>query len=111
MVSLAAGIGLSRALHLDGAGPPEDELGESGIDCRNVTALFTQFISNTATAVLMAPIVLQAATALAVSPQPMLVAVAIAASTAFTTPIASPVNTLVLGPGGYIHERRYDDAG
>ena len=66
-----------------------------------LTALFSQFISNTATAVLMAPIALQAAIDLAVAPQPMLIAVAMAASTAFITPIASPVNTLVLGPGGY----------
>lgn len=66
-----------------------------------LTALFSQFISNTATTVLMAPIALQAATALSVSPYPLLMMVAIAASTAFATPIASPVNTLVLGPGDY----------
>ncbi|HMQ29651.1 MAG TPA: SLC13 family permease [Chloroflexaceae bacterium] len=66
-----------------------------------LTSLFGLFISNTATAVLMAPIALQAAAALAVSPYPMLMTVAIAASTAFATPIASPVNTLVVGPGGY----------
>lgn len=50
---------------------------------------------------LMAPIALQAAATLQVSPYPMLMIVAIAASTAFATPIASPVNTLVLGPGDY----------
>lgn len=66
-----------------------------------LTALFSQFISNTATTVLMAPIALQAAAELSVSPYPLLITVAIAASTAFATPIASPVNTLVLGPGDY----------
>lgn len=66
-----------------------------------VTALLSQFISNTATAVLMAPIALQSALALGVSPHAFLMAVAIAASAAFTTPIASPTNTLVLGPGSY----------
>jgi len=66
-----------------------------------VTALLSQFISNTATAVLMASIALQSALALGVSPYSFLMAVAIAASAAFTTPIASPTNTLVLGPGGY----------
>jgi di/tricarboxylate transporter len=66
-----------------------------------LTALFSQFISNTATTVLMAPIALQAAAELNVSPYPLLMIVAIAASTAFATPIASPVNTLVLGPGDY----------
>ncbi|MFV9504160.1 MAG: SLC13 family permease [Oscillochloridaceae bacterium umkhey_bin13] len=66
-----------------------------------LTTLFSQFISNTATAVLLMPIALQAAASLGINPEPLLVTVAIAASTAFATPIASPVNTLVLAPGGY----------
>ncbi|HMO56967.1 MAG TPA: SLC13 family permease, partial [Roseiflexaceae bacterium] len=66
-----------------------------------LTSLFSQFISNTATTVLMAPIALQAAAGLGIAPEPLLMAAAVAASTAFATPIASPVNTLVLGPGGY----------
>lgn len=65
------------------------------------TSLFSQFISNTATTVLVAPIALTTAADLGLSPEPFLMAVAIAASTAFATPIASPVNTLVLGPGRY----------
>lgn len=59
------------------------------------------FLSNTATAVLMAPIALGAAHQLGVSPYPFAMIVAIAASSAFMTPVSSPVNTLVLGPGGY----------
>jgi di/tricarboxylate transporter len=66
-----------------------------------LTSIFSQFISNTATTVLVAPIAMGAATNMGISPYPLLMTVAIAASTAFSTPVASPVNTLVLGPGGY----------
>ncbi len=66
-----------------------------------VTSLFSQVMSNTATTVLVAPIALQTALALGASPYPMLMAVAIAASTAFSTPIASPTNTIVLSAGAY----------
>ncbi|HCI9589425.1 TPA: SLC13 family permease [Klebsiella variicola] len=59
------------------------------------------FISNTATAVLMAPIALAAAKSMGVSPYPFAMVVAMAASAAFMTPVSSPVNTLVLGPGKY----------
>lgn len=59
------------------------------------------FISNTATAVLMVPIALAAAKSMGVSPYPFAMAVAMAASAAFMTPVSSPVNTLVLGPGNY----------
>ena len=66
-----------------------------------LTAVFSQFISNTATTVLVAPIAIGIGQELGVSPYPLVMAVAIAASAAFVTPVASPVNTLVLGPGGY----------
>lgn len=59
------------------------------------------FISNTATAVLMAPIALATANTMGVSPYPFAMVVAMAASAAFMTPVSSPVNTLVLGPGKY----------
>lgn len=59
------------------------------------------FISNTATAVLMAPIALATAKSMGVSPYPFAMVVAMAASAAFMTPVSSPVNTLVLGPGNY----------
>ena len=57
--------------------------------------------SNTATAVLMAPIALAMAKSMGVSPYPFAMMVAMAASAAFMTPVSSPVNTLVLGPGNY----------
>lgn len=65
------------------------------------TAGLSQIISNTATTVLVAPIALQAALALGSNPYAMLMVVAIAASSAFATPVSSPVNTLVFAPGGY----------
>ncbi|HEY5789092.1 MAG TPA: SLC13 family permease, partial [Gammaproteobacteria bacterium] len=66
-----------------------------------LTSLLSQFISNTATTVLVAPVALGAAQGLGLSPYPLLMTVALAASTAFSTPMATPVNTLVMGPGGY----------
>jgi len=66
-----------------------------------LTSGFSQVISNTATTVLVAPIAFQTAMELGVSPYPFLMTVAVAASTAFATPVATPVNTLVLGPGAY----------
>ncbi len=66
-----------------------------------VTSVLSQFISNTATAVLIMPIALGVSEQLGLAPEPLLITAAIAASTAFATPVASPVNTLVLAPGGY----------
>lgn len=66
-----------------------------------LTAIIGLFISNTATAVLMAPVAIATAQALGVSPMPFAITVAVAASAAFMTPVSSPVNTLVLAPGGY----------
>lgn len=65
------------------------------------TAVLGLFISNTATAVLMAPVALTIAGTLGLAPAPFAMIVALAASTAFMTPVSSPVNTLVVGPGGY----------
>lgn len=69
-----------------------------------VTALCSQFMANTAAAVLVSPLALQAALSLGISPYPIMMAVAVGASTAFATPMASVTNTLVLGPGGYRFE-------
>jgi di/tricarboxylate transporter len=66
-----------------------------------ITALLGLFISNTATAVLMAPVALAVAGELGASPYPFAMIVALGASAAFMTPISSPVNTLVVGPGNY----------
>lgn len=66
-----------------------------------ITALLGMFISNTATAVLMSPVAIAVAGDLDASPYPFAMIVALAASTAFMTPVSSPVNTLVVTPGGY----------
>ena len=66
-----------------------------------LTSLFTQVLSNTTTTVLVAPIAFIAADKLGVQPQAFLMAVALAASMSFATPVSSPVNTLVMGAGGY----------
>ncbi|UJH68459.1 SLC13 family permease [Allomuricauda sp. SCSIO 65647] len=66
-----------------------------------LTTGFSQTINNSATAVLMAPIALIAATSLGVSPKPYLITVAISASTAFLTPVGTTTNAMVLSAGGY----------
>lgn len=66
-----------------------------------LSSIFTQVLSNTATTVLIAPIGLAAAQRLNIQPYAFLMAVAIAASMAFASPVASPVNTLVMGAGNY----------
>ena len=66
-----------------------------------LTAILGLFLSNTASAVLVAPIAISAANALGVSPYPFAVAVLIAASAAFVTPVSTPVVTLVVDPGRY----------
>ena len=66
-----------------------------------VTSLMTMFISNTVTAVLMAPIALQSAVQIGVSPVPFLFAVAVAASMCFASPFSTPPNALVMKAGQY----------
>jgi len=66
-----------------------------------LTAGLGLVLSNTATAVLVAPIALRAAAVLDVSPYPLAMVVAIAASAAFVTPVSTPVVTLVVAPGNY----------
>ena len=65
------------------------------------TSLLTMFISNTATAVLMAPIALTAAAEIGVSPYPFLFAVTLGASMCFASPFSTPPNALVMHAGEY----------
>lgn len=95
----AGGVDLAAATVLDtfGESAPRVVLGTLFL----VTMTLSLFMSNTATAVLMGPIALAIAKGMGASPEPFMMCVALAASTAFMTPVASPVNLLVLSPGGY----------
>jgi di/tricarboxylate transporter len=66
-----------------------------------LTAVLGQVISNTATALIIIPISVVAATEMGLSPQPVLMSVAVAAAAAFLTPVATPTNLMVMEPGGY----------
>jgi di/tricarboxylate transporter len=66
-----------------------------------ITAAFGQLISNMATALIVIPIALAAAVDLGVSPTPVMMSVTVAAAASFLTPVATPVNMMVMGPGGY----------
>ena len=66
-----------------------------------ISNVLTQFMSNTASAALLAPIGISIAQSIGADPKPVLMALGIAASCAFATPMATPPNTLVLGPGGF----------
>ncbi|MDE5948606.1 MAG: SLC13 family permease [Prevotella sp.] len=65
------------------------------------TSLLTMFISNTATAVLMAPIAMSSAVEIGVSPYPLLFAVTLGASMCFASPFSTPPNALVMHAGEY----------
>jgi di/tricarboxylate transporter len=65
------------------------------------TALVSQFISNTSSALVMMPIGVATAQQLGVSPLPLMMGVAMGASASFLTPFANGVSLMVYGPGGY----------
>jgi di/tricarboxylate transporter len=66
-----------------------------------VTAVFGQLISNTATALIMIPIGVAAATELGVDVRPVLMCISVAAAAALLTPVATPVNLIAMGAAGY----------
>lgn len=66
-----------------------------------VSTLLGQVMSNTATALLLMPLAVDISKTLNVAPEPMLLGVAFGAAMSFLTPVASPVNTLVMVPGEY----------
>lgn len=110
IVLIAAMIPMSTALEVSGGAAflvawLVDTLGNSPylllIGIFLVTSVLTQVISNTATAVLAAPLALQAALAAGISPYPMLMMVVVGAATPFLTPISTPTNLLIMAPGGY----------
>ena len=62
---------------------------------------FTQLMSNTAAALVMLPIAVATGTELGISSMPLIIAVTMGAQGALLTPVATPVNLMVMGPGGY----------
>ena len=66
-----------------------------------LTAILGKLISNTATALIIIPVGVAAATSVGISPRPVLMSTAVAAAASFLTPIATPTNLMVMGPGGY----------
>lgn len=66
-----------------------------------VTVLLSQVLSNTATAILLAPVALATALTMDVDPYALLITVSVAASTAFLTPIGTGTNAMVMAPGNY----------
>ena len=93
----AAAQAVDRILAVTGGWGPHLVLGVFFL----ITAILTGFMSNAATAVLLAPLALTIAQVLGVNPRPFLVGLTFAASAAFWTPIGYQTNLLVYGPGGY----------
>jgi len=71
------------------------------LDASTSTVVLGQLISNMATALIVAPIAIAVAGETGISPLPLLMGVAVASAAAFLTPVATPANTMVLGPGAY----------
>jgi len=111
VVLVGAMIAMSRAMQVSGAAEEVatqlvDHLGGSSpyLLCAGlfvVTAIFGQLISNMATALIVIPIGLSAATAIDVSPLPVLMGINVAAAAALLTPVATPVNLMIMRPAGY----------
>ena len=66
-----------------------------------LTVALGQLISNMATALIVIPVAVSAAGDMDVSAKPVLMAVTVAAAASFLTPVATPANLMVMGPGGY----------
>ncbi len=111
MVLVAGMIPLSTAMVQSGAAEQlatrlVDAVGDAGprtllLGLFLLTALLGQLISNMATALIVIPIAVSAAAEMDVSAKPVLMAVTVSAAAAFLTPVATPANLMVLGPGGY----------
>jgi len=105
MIPMATAVGKSGAGELV-ASVIVDAVGDSGplvllAALFVITVVFGQLISNTATALVMIPIAVSAAAQLDVSARPVLMSVCVASAAAFLTPVATPANMMVMGPGGY----------
>ena len=71
------------------------------LTCCALSTFITEFMSNTATAALLTPLAIPIAAATGISPLPLALGIAMSASGCFLTPVATPANTIVFGPGKY----------
>lgn len=111
MIPLSTAIQVSGAADLLATGLVDvvDRIGPAGepnpllllFGIAVVTVILGQLISNMATALIVAPIAIAIAGETGVSALPLLMGVAVAAAASFLTPVATPANTMVLGPGAY----------
>jgi di/tricarboxylate transporter len=111
VILVAAMIPVSTAMQVSGAADRMARalvgtVGDSGpyvllFGIAVLTAVLGQLISNMATAIIVIPIALSAAQELGLSPEPVLMCVTVAAAASFLTPVATPVNLMVMGPGAY----------
>lgn len=111
VVLVAGMIPLSLAMQVSGAAEQiasrlVDLVGGAGpywllIALFVLTAALGQLISNVATALIVIPIAVTAASELDISVRPVLMSLAVAAAAALLTPVATPANMMVMGPGGY----------
>lgn len=111
VVMVAALIPLSVAVERSGAAGDiasalVDLVGDAGphallLGLFIITAIFGQLISNTATALVMIPIAISAATDYGISVRPVMMSLTVAAAAAFLTPIATAANLMVMEPAGY----------
>jgi di/tricarboxylate transporter len=111
VVLVGAMIPLSTAMQATGAAERiatalVDVIGDSSpylllLGVALLTMAFGQLISNMATAIIVIPIAISAASELGVSVRPVLMCVTVAAAAAFLTPVATPANLMVMEPGGY----------
>jgi len=111
IVLIGGMISLSEAMQVSGAADRLatvllDVVGDRGpyalmIGLFVLTGLLGQFVSNTATALIVVPIAVSAAGSLGLEPRPFLMLMAVAAAASFLTPVATPANMMVMRPGGY----------
>ena len=110
LIVIAAALGLGAALEQTGAasaiaglmlGVVKDQPYMALVVVYLMAALFTEIITNNASAVLVFPIAMNLAEGLGVSPMPFVTCIMVAASASFATPIGYQTNLMVYGPGGY----------
>jgi di/tricarboxylate transporter len=111
LVTIAAALGLGRALSTSGAAGALADVAVQGAGHHPylllvliyvLSVFFTEMVSNSAVAAMLFPLGVAVASAGGFSPRPFVMAIAMAASLSFITPIGYQTNLMVMGPGGYV---------